>query len=65
MQLILIILCISLFSFHFQIKNLQTEVASLKREDIETPKAITADLEELRSMCSLVEICQHNVYCNG
>lgn len=31
-----------------QIKNLQTEVASLKREDIETPKAITADLEELR-----------------
>lgn len=31
-----------------QIKNLQTEVTSLKREDIETPKAITADLEELR-----------------
>lgn len=31
-----------------QIKNLQTEVASLKREDTETPKAITADLEELR-----------------
>ncbi|KAJ7389978.1 Lrrfip2p [Desmophyllum pertusum] len=32
----------------FQIKNLQTEVASLKKEDTETPKAITADLEELR-----------------
>ena len=23
----------------------------MKREDTETPKAITADLEELRSMC--------------
>lgn len=31
-----------------QIKNLQAEVVSLKREDTETPKAITADLEELR-----------------
>lgn len=30
------------------IKNLQAEVVSLKREDTETPKAITADLEELR-----------------
>ncbi|XP_078378548.1 leucine-rich repeat flightless-interacting protein 2-like isoform X2 [Oculina patagonica] len=32
-----------------QIKNLQAEVISLKRGDTETPKAITADLEELRS----------------
>ena len=37
-------------SFCGQIKNLQAEVVSLKREDTETPKAITADLEELRSM---------------
>ena len=56
MYLILMIHCIWLFSLHYQIKNLQTEVASLKREDIETPKAITADLEELRSMCCFVEI---------
>ncbi|XP_015761384.1 PREDICTED: leucine-rich repeat flightless-interacting protein 2-like [Acropora digitifera] len=31
-----------------QIKNLQAEVLSLKREESDTPKAITADLEELR-----------------
>lgn len=31
-----------------QIKNLQTEVLSLKKEESDTPKAITADLEELR-----------------
>ena len=37
--------------YFWQIKNLQAEVVSLKREDTETPKAITADLEELRSMC--------------
>lgn len=31
-----------------QIKNLQAEVLSLKKEESDTPKAITADLEELR-----------------
>ena len=49
---------IRLFSY-LQIKNLQAEVLSLKKEESDMPKTITADLEELRSKLFLSYKCTH------
>ena len=45
--------------FHLQIKNLQGEVLSLKKEESDMPKTITADLEELRSKLVFSYNCTH------
>ena len=39
-----------------QVKNLQQEIANLKREESDTPKTITADLEELRRMLLCIAV---------